>query len=193
MSQYQGVGHPVGEPVLLRALARNWWLLLLRGIAAVVFGIVAIAWPGPTLLTLIIIYGVFALSDGVIAIVAATVGGAPGERWWLALVGLLGIAAGVLTFVWPGITALVLLAVIAGWAVAIGVAQIIGAIRLRKEINNEWLLILSGIISVLFGAGIMVHPGAGALAVVWVIGIYAIIAGALYIGFAFRLKKHSHA
>ena len=193
MSHSQSVGHPVGEPVLLQALARNWWLLLLRGIAAIVFGIIAVAWPGLTLLTLIIVYGVFALSDGVIAIVAAIIGDAPGERWWLALVGILGIVAGVLTFMWPGITALVLLAVIAGWAVAIGVAQIIGAIRLRKEIDNEWLLILSGIISVLFGAGIMVHPGAGALAVVWVIGLYAIVAGVLYIGLALRLKRHVHA
>ena len=113
-------------------------------------------------------------------------------RWWLAIVGLLGIAAGLLTFLMPGLSALVLLFFIAGWAIATGVFQIIGAIRLRKEIDNEWLLILSGVISVLFGIGVMLAPGAGALALVWVIGTYAVITGALLVALAFRLKKHSH-
>jgi uncharacterized membrane protein HdeD (DUF308 family) len=191
MSQAQSVGYPRVTPVLLHALARNWWLLLLRGIAAIVFGILAFAWPGLTLLTLILLYGAFALTDGVIAIIAAITGGAPGGRWWLALVGVLGIAVGVLTFMLPGMTALILLFTMAGWAVAIGVLQIVGAIRLRKEIDNEWFLILSGAISVLFGLAVMFKPGAGALALVWVIGAYAIIAGALYIGLALRLKKRA--
>jgi uncharacterized membrane protein HdeD (DUF308 family) len=195
MSQSQGVGQPVVKPLLLHALARNWWLLLLRGIAAIAFGVIAMAWPALTLLTLtlIIIYGVFALSDGVITIVAAITGGAAGQRWWLALVGILGIAAGVVTFLWPGLTAVLLLFVIAIWAIAIGIAEIVGAIRLRKEIEGEWLLIFSGIISVLFGVGILVHPAAGAVAIVWVIGLYALIVGWLYIAFAFRLGKHAHA
>ena len=149
------------------------------------------AWPGLTLLTLILLYGAFALTDGVIAIIAAITGGAPGGRWWLAIVGILGIAVGALTFMLPGMTALILLLAIAGWAVAIGVLQIIGAIRLRKEIDNEWFLIVSGVISVLFGLALLVNPGAGALALVWMIGIYAIIAGVLYIALAFRLKKHA--
>ena len=126
-----------------------------------------------------------------IAIIAAIKGNAPGGRWWLAIVGIVGIAVGALTLMLPGITALILLYTMAGWAVAIGVFQIIGAIRLRKEIDNEWLLILSGTISVLFGLGVLLNPGAGALAIVWVIGTYAIIAGVLYIGLAFRLKKHA--
>jgi uncharacterized membrane protein HdeD (DUF308 family) len=176
---------------ILRALAKNWWLLLLRGIAAIVFGVLAFAWPGLTLLTLILLYGAYALIDGVIAIVAAITGNAPAGRWWLAIAGILGIAVGALTFMLPGMTALILLFTIAGWAVAIGVLQIIGAIRLRKEIDNEWLLILNGAISVFFGLGVMVYPGAGALALVWVIGTYAIIAGVLYIGLALRLKKHT--
>jgi uncharacterized membrane protein HdeD (DUF308 family) len=178
-------------PVLLHALAKNWWLLLLRGIAAVIFGVLAFAWPGLTLLTLILLYGAYALTDGVIAIIAAITGNAPAGRWWLAIVGILGIAVGALTFMLPGMTALILLYTIAGWAVATGVLQIIGAIRLRKEIDNEWLLILSGAISVLFGLSIVAKPGAGAVALVWVIGTYAIIAGVLYIGLAFRLKKHA--
>jgi uncharacterized membrane protein HdeD (DUF308 family) len=178
---------------MVHELAKNWWLVLLRGIAAIIFGVLAFAWPGLTLLTLILFYGAYALVDGVLAIIAAIAGGAPAPRWWLAIVGVLGILAGILTFLWPGITGLVLLFFIAGWAIAIGVFQIIGAIRLRKEIDNEWLLILSGVISVLFGIGVLLVPGAGALAIVWVIGLYAIVAGVLYIALAFRLKKHVHA
>jgi uncharacterized membrane protein HdeD (DUF308 family) len=178
---------------MVHALARNWWLLLLRGIAAIIFGVLAFAWPGVTLLTLILFYGAFALVDGVLAIIAAITGGAPGPRWWLVIVGLLGIAAGLLTFLMPGLSALVLLFFIAGWAIATGVFQIIGAIQLRKEIDNEWLLILGGIISVLFGIGVMLAPGAGALALIWVIGTYAVIIGVLLVALAFRLKKHVHS
>src|SRR6478736_13863 len=177
---------------MVHALAKNWWLLLLRGVAAIIFGVLAFAWPGVTLLTLILFYGAFALIDGVLAIVAAITGGAPGPRWWLAIVGLLGIAAGLLTFLMPGLTALVLLLFIAGWAIATGVLQIIGAIKLRKEIDNEWLLILGGIISVLFGACMMVAPGAGALALVWVIGAYSVVTGVIFVALAFRLRKHAH-
>ncbi len=178
---------------MVHALARNWWLLLLRGIAAIIFGLLALAWPGLTLLTLILFYGAFALVDGVLAIVAAITGGVPRSRWWLAIVGLLGIAAGLLTFLTPGLTALVLLFFIAGWAIVTGVFEIIGAIKLRKEIDNEWLLILGGIISVLFGVGMMLAPGAGALALVWVIGAYSVVMGVLFVALAFRLKKHTHS
>jgi uncharacterized membrane protein HdeD (DUF308 family) len=178
---------------MVHALAKNWWLLLLRGIAAIIFGLLAFAWPGITLLTLILFYGAFALVDGVLAIIAAITGGAPAPRWWLVIVGLLGIAAGLLTFLMPGLSALVLLFFIAGWAIATGVFQIIGAIQLRKEIDNEWLLIVGGIISVLFGIGVMLAPGAGALALVWVIGTYAVIIGVLLVALAFRLKKHAHS
>jgi uncharacterized membrane protein HdeD (DUF308 family) len=178
---------------MVHALAKNWWLLLLRGIAAIIFGVLAFVWPGLTLLTLILFYGAFALVDGVLAIIAAITGGAPAPRWWLAIVGLLGIAAGLLTFLMPGLSALVLLLFIAGWAIATGVLQIVGAVRLRKEIDNEWLLILTGVISVLFGIGMMLAPGAGALALVWVIGTYAVISGVLLVALAFRLKKHSHS
>jgi uncharacterized membrane protein HdeD (DUF308 family) len=178
---------------MVHALAKNWWLLLLRGIAAIIFGLLAFAWPGLTLLTLILFYGAFALVDGVLAIAAAITGGVPGSRWWLAIVGLLGIAAGLLTFLTPGLTALVLLFFIAGWAIVTGVFEIIGAIKLRKEIDNEWLLILGGIISVLFGVGMMLAPGAGALALVWVIGAYSVVMGVIFVALAFRLKKHTHS
>lgn len=177
---------------MVHALAKNWWILLLRGIAAIMFGLLALAWPGMTLLTLILFYGAYALVDGVLAIVAAIAGGALMPRWWLAIVGLLGIAAGLLTFLMPGLTAIVLLYFIAGWAIATGILQIIGAIRLRKEIDNEWLLILGGIVSVLFGVAMIVAPGAGALALITVIGIYSMIAGALLVALSVRLKNHVH-
>jgi uncharacterized membrane protein HdeD (DUF308 family) len=119
--------------------------------------------------------------------------GGPIPTWWLVVVGLLGIAAGILTFVWPGITALVLILFIGAWALVTGIFEIIGAIRLRKEIDDEWMLILSGVLSVLFGLGVMILPGAGALALIWVIAIYAIIFGVLMIALALRLRKHSHA
>jgi uncharacterized membrane protein HdeD (DUF308 family) len=179
--------------VMVHALAKNWWMLLLRGILAIIFGLLALAWPGLTLLTLIQVYGAFALIDGVLAIIAAITGGAAAPRWWLAVVGLLGIATGLLMFIMPGLTAVVLLYFIAGWAIATGVFQIIGAINLRKEIDNEWFLILGGIVSVLFGVGVIMAPGAGALALLWVIGIYAVFLGVMFIALAFRLKKHAHS
>jgi len=186
------VGRPPGMglgAVMVHALAKNWWMLLLRGIAAIIFGVLAFAWPGMTLLTLIMFYGAYSLVDGVLAIVAAITGGALVPRWWLAVVGLLGIATGLIVFVMPGLTALVLLYFIAGWAIATGVFQIIGAIRLRKEIDDEWYLILGGVVSVLFGIGVMMAPGAGALALLWVIGAYAVVMGVILVALAFRLKK----
>jgi uncharacterized membrane protein HdeD (DUF308 family) len=190
----QAVSAPHPPRPLLHALAKNWWLLLLRGIAAIIFGVLAFIWPGLTLLVLVILYGAYALVDGVLSLAAAVMGrGGPVPTWWLVVVGLLGIAAGILTFVWPGITALVLILFIGAWALVTGIFEIIGAIRLRKEIDDEWMLILSGVLSVLFGLGVMILPGAGALALIWVIAIYAIIFGVLMIALALRLRKHSQA
>jgi uncharacterized membrane protein HdeD (DUF308 family) len=179
--------------LLLHSLGRNWWLVLLRGIAAILFGVLAFIWPGLTLFTLVIFWGAFALVDGVLALAAAVMGGNPMPRWWLAIVGLAGVAVGILTFAWPGITALVLLIFIAAWAIVLGVFEIIGAIRLRKEMEGEWLLILNGALSVLFGLVLLWRPGVGALAVVWIIGAYAILLGVIYIVFALKLRKHAPA
>ena len=136
---------------MLDALARNWGLILLRGILAIIFGVLAFVWPGITLISLVLLYGAFAFMDGILAIAAAVRGGLPAPRWWLALIGIFGIAAGILTVLWPQITALVLLLFIAGWAIATGIMQIIGAIKLREEIDDEWLLIAGGVLSVVFG------------------------------------------
>jgi uncharacterized membrane protein HdeD (DUF308 family) len=178
---------------LVPSLGRNWWLIVLRGIAAILFGILAFIWPGLTLFTLVIFWGAFALVDGVLALAAAVMGGNPAPRWWLAIVGVAGVAAGILTFVWPGITALVLLVFIAAWAIVLGVFEIVGAIRLRKEIEGEWFLILNGVLSVLFGVVLLWRPGVGALAVIWIIGAYAIILGVVYVAFGLKLRKHKPA
>lgn len=176
---------------MLDALARNWGLILLRGILAIIFGVLAFVWPGITLISLVLLYGAFAFTDGILAIAAAVRGGLPAPRWWLALIGVFGVGAGVLTVLWPQITALVLLLFIAGWAIATGVMQIIGAIKLREEIEDEWLLIASGVLSVVFGVLLAMWPGAGALAMILVIGSFAIMFGILEVLFALRLRKHA--
>jgi uncharacterized membrane protein HdeD (DUF308 family) len=176
---------------LLRALGQNWWLFLLRGLAAIAFGILTLIWPGITLLTLLIFFGAYALIDGIFALGAGIFGRQPVmPRWWLIIVGVAGIVAGIGTFVWPGLTAILLLFFIAGWAIVTGIFQIVGAIILHKEIENEWWLVLEGVLSLLFGIAIMVWPGAGALALVWLIGWYAILFGVLAAGFAFTVKKY---
>lgn len=184
---------PFGQPPLLHALVENWWLVVLRGVAAVIFGILAFFWPGITLLTLIFLWGAYAIVDGIFALWAAISGRdelAP--RWWLAIVGIAGVVAGILAFAWPGITAVVLLFFIACWAIAIGVMEIWGAIQLRKEIEGEWMLAIAGVLSIIFGLILLYRPNVGALAVVWIIGWYAILAGASFIALGFRLRSHSH-
>ncbi len=178
---------------LLDQLAKNWGWIALRGAAAVIFGILAFAWPGVTLVVLTLFFGAYAFLDGIFALIAAYKGREGRQAVWpLVLVGLLGIAAGVATFLWPGMTALALLMFIAVWALLVGIFQIVAAIRLRKEIENEWLLGLSGALSVLFGLFMIANPGAGALTVVWIIAIYSIVFGLMLIALGFRLKKLAH-
>jgi uncharacterized membrane protein HdeD (DUF308 family) len=167
--------------------------VLLRGIIAVLFGVLAFGWPGLTFVVLVFLYGVYALADGILALAAAIAGREVLPRWWLAIVGLSGIAAGLATFFWPGVTALVLLLLIGAWTIAHGVMEIIGAIKLRKEIDHEWLLILSGVVSVAFGLIVLVRPEAGALALAWVIAGYAVVFGVLMIALSLRLKKYRFA
>jgi uncharacterized membrane protein HdeD (DUF308 family) len=169
----------------------DWRLLAVRGLAAVVFGVLALLWPLSTLLALIWVFGAYVLVDGIF-ILAALATGAPGtgqRRGFLFLEGLVSIIAGILTFVWPGITALVLLLLIAAWALLTGVLEIATAIRLRREIRNEWLLVLSGVLSVVFAVLLVILPGPGALALVWLIGVYAVVFGVFILALAWRLRK----
>jgi uncharacterized membrane protein HdeD (DUF308 family) len=169
-----------------------WWAILIRGVAAVIFGVLAVVWPAITLLALVILFGAYAIVDGVFSLISA-VRGVPGEsRVWLALTGVLGIVIGVVAFAWPGITELVLLMLIAAWAIVTGVFQIISAVRLRRVIEAEWLFILRGVVAVLFGLVIVARPAAGALAVVWLIGIMALAYGVVLVLVAFQARKMGH-
>jgi uncharacterized membrane protein HdeD (DUF308 family) len=178
---------------LLNALAHGWWLLLLRGIVSILFGVLAFAWPGLTLATLVLLYGAFAFADGIVSLWTAFSGhGKPAPTWWLIVVGLLGIAAGLVTLFYPGLTAVLLVMFIGVWALVHGIFEIIGAIRLRHEIEGEWLLILAGAVSVAFGLFVLMSPGAGALALVWMIATYAILFGILTVAFAIRIRNSTH-
>lgn len=177
-------------PVIdVNTLTRNWWVVLLRGIAGILFGIGTMFAPGISLLVLVLMFGGYALADGILAIVSAIRGGGD-DRWWVLLLqGLAGLGAGVVTLLWPGITALALLYVIAAWALVTGGFELAAAIRLRRAINHEWLLALSGIASIALGVLLMMAPGPGALALVLWIGAYALVSGTLLTVLAFRLRS----
>jgi uncharacterized membrane protein HdeD (DUF308 family) len=170
-------------------LARNWWAVVLRGVAGIIFGIVALVLPVATIAALVLLFGAYALVDGIFNIVAA-VTGRTGERpWWtLLLAGLVGIGAGLATFFLPGLTALTLLYVIAAWAIVIGVLEIAAAVRLRRVITNEWWLGLGGALSIVFGVLIMLAPGAGALVMVLWIGAFAVVYGIALVVLGLRLR-----
>jgi uncharacterized membrane protein HdeD (DUF308 family) len=175
---------------MISTLSRYWWLLGIRGIAAILFGIGAFVWPGITLAVLVLFFGAYALVDGIFAVIAGIAGFREQERWWMmVLQGVAGIIVGVLTLLWPDITALALLYVIAAWSIVTGILEIAAAIRLRKELEGEWLLILAGICSIIFGVLLVILPGPGALALVWLIGSFAFVYGILLLVLAFRLRS----
>lgn len=177
---------------MLRTLSRNWWLLALRGVFAVLFGILAFAWPAITVSALVILFGIYVLADGVISIFTGISDRDTNDRWWVLLLeGVLGITVGIVTFVWPGITAVVLLYLIAAWALVTGIFEIIAAIQLRQEITNEWALGLSGLLSIIFGVLLVVWPATGALALIWLIAAYAIVFGFLMIYLGFQMRGRS--
>lgn len=173
-------------------LARNWWMFLLRGIFALIFGIAALFFPQAAFLSLVLVFGAFALVDGIFAIVAAFTSNAKSENWWwLILEGAFGILIGILTLIQPIAMGQAWLWVIGAWAIVTGIFEIVTAIRLRKEIEGELWLILSGIASVIFGLLVFIFPGSGAFAIGLVVGIYAIIFGITLIALSLRLRSHN--
>jgi uncharacterized membrane protein HdeD (DUF308 family) len=174
---------------MLEMLARNWWVLALRGLAAIIFGILALIWPELTILSLILVFGAYVLIDGIFAVITGIRSYGENRRWWASLLeGIAGIIVGILAFVWPDVTGLVLLYFIAAWAIVTGIFEIVAAIQLRRAITGEWLMILGGILSIVFGIVLVLFPEAGALGLIWVIGGYAIVFGLLFIFLAFRLR-----
>jgi uncharacterized membrane protein HdeD (DUF308 family) len=175
--------------------ARNWWIVGLRGLGAILFGVTAILWPVITLVVLVTIFGVYVIVDGLFTIVIG-IWGRKEDRsnsWLMVLDGIVRIVAGVIVVVLPGITSVAFVFVLAIWAVISGLLEIIMAIRLRKEIEGEWALVLSGFLSMLFGAILFIRPAAGALGGVFLIGFYAILFGILLIVFAFQMRKRKNA
>ena len=173
--------------------ARNWGWLALRGVIAILFGALTLTNPAISLAALVFLFGGFAIADGVFTIASAIVDRRGEPHWGSLLVsGILSLCIGVATFVMPGLTAMVLLFLIAAWAIVTGIARIATAIRLRKVISGEWVLVLVGLLSIVLGVLLIAFPGAGALAVVTWIGAYAVVIGILEIVLAFRLRKWSH-
>lgn len=170
-------------------LAHTWWLLALRGVVAILFGILAFLWPGVAWIVVVASFAAFATMDGIFSLVAAFSGHGRRNWWALGLEGVIGLSIGVITLVWPQVTQLALLYLIAFWAITTGVLEVLAAIRLREEITGEWLLALSGILSVVFGMALVLLPGPGALAVAWLIGCFAIAEGVVLLVLAYRLRE----
>jgi len=170
-------------------MKRVWWAIVLRGALAIVFGLVALFYTGATLRALVYVFGVFALLNGLFAIVAAARAGEAHLRWgWLATAGVAGVAAGVVSFVWPGVTALVFVFLVAAWAIVNGVAEIAFALQWPDTLAHPWLAAFSGALSVLFGILLAVWPRSGETTLTWLIGIYAIIYGATLLYYGYRLR-----
>jgi uncharacterized membrane protein HdeD (DUF308 family) len=185
------MGYTQPQPTLPMA-SGNWWAQLLRGIAAVLFGLAALLWPGMTLLVLLVIFALYALVDGLFAIVAG-IRDTGGRRWLLLAEGVLGLLAGLVVLFWPGTTALVLVYVISAWAIFTGLLKVIMSISFRRQVENWWLMGLGGALSVIFGGILGFLPGAGLLTLVWLVGIYALILGVALIALGFLDRGHPQA
>jgi len=178
------------ERRLAAILTRGWWRLLVRGLVAIAFGVFTWLRPGLSLAALVLVFGIYCTADGILGIWTAIAGRNDNDYWWvLLLAGIVGVGVGAVTFAAPGLTAVALLVYIAVWALVKGVLEIATAIRLRKEIKGEWLLVVGGAASVAFGALLLARPGAGVLAVLWLIAAYAVVFGVLLVLLAFRARR----
>ena len=176
--------------MLLQTLKRNWWVPVLRGVAAIIFGIIAFTHPVMAAVTLVWFFGAWVLIDGIFRIIGAIRHRDSDSDWGFNLIiGILGVIVGLLTFHAPGVTALALVVYIAAWALMIGATEIALAIKMRREIKGEWFLILMGLASIIFAALLLWNPLAGAAALIWIIAWYAMIMGVLAIIFGFRLRS----
>jgi len=179
---------------MIDVLARNWWALLIRGIVAILFGVFALIWPVAAGAALVILFGAYAFVDGIFAIVSAVRAAEAHERWGAFLFeGIVGLIVAAIVFFEPRAAAIGLYITIAIWAVLTGIFEIIAAVQLRKVLPNDWLLMLGGIASILFGILMVIYPLAGALTVIWLIGAYAVVFGVIMVGFAFRLRSRAAA
>jgi len=175
---------------MLRSACNRWWVLFLKGLCAIALGVSAIAWPGITLLSLVFLFGTFTIIDGAAAVVLGFRGEENGTVWWtLVLMGILAIVAGIFAFAFPAVAAQWLVALIAATAIVRGVFEIIAAVRLRKELDDEWILAFSGLMSMLFGGLILYQPGSGALAIVLLIGAYMLAIGVFAVALSLRLRR----
>jgi uncharacterized membrane protein HdeD (DUF308 family) len=175
---------------MLDLFARNWWLIAIRGIAALAFGILAIVWPGPTLVVLVALFGAYALVDG-LSLLWSLLRGEPDARrnaWAVAIMGVLGVVAAIVTFFLPGLTAITLVYVIGFWAILMGIFEIAAAIRLRREISGELWMAIGGVLAILFGLYLVVFPGSGIISLVFVVGFWAILFGISSLVLAWRLR-----
>jgi uncharacterized membrane protein HdeD (DUF308 family) len=175
-------------------LTRSWWLLALQGVVAIAFGVLAILWPGITLLWLVALFAAYALVQGGAAIFASIRGRRSDSKWWVVLLlGIVSVAAGVLAIFYPAITALMLILLMGANALVTGALQLVVAVLLRRQITHEWLLVASGVISIVFGALVMLFPAGGALAMVWLVSFYAVLTGVLLLALAFRARSWRNA
>ncbi|HEY9085555.1 MAG TPA: DUF308 domain-containing protein [Candidatus Tyrphobacter sp.] len=175
--------------MMIEVLKRNWWALAIRGVLGVVFGVLVLFFPAAAVIVLVVLFGAYAAVDGLFAIVSALLAAKAHERWWpFVLEGIVGLGIGAVTFYRPGMTAFALYLLIASWAVATGILEIVAAIRVRATIANEVMLLVSGIASILFGALMVIFPMVGWLAIAWLIGFYAILFGMLMIAFSLRVR-----
>lgn len=181
-------------PTLARHLSGYWWVLLLRGLFSIAFGVMAFGWPGLTLASLVLLFGAFCLADGLIGLWSAIRGRRDNDRWWaLLLWALVSIVAGALVVTNLALAAMAIVIYIAAWAILTGIFQIVTAVRLRKDIEGEWLLGAAGLLSIVVGGLMIAQPGAGALSLVWLIGGFAFVLGVLLVALAFRVRRFRDA
>jgi uncharacterized membrane protein HdeD (DUF308 family) len=174
-------------------LAQNWWAFVLRGVLAVIFGVLAYMWPGITVASFVLVFGAYSLLDGISSLAAAFRPPPGASRAWLIIGGILGVLAALVVFMMPGLTAVILFYVVAAWAIATGVSRILAAIELRKVIDGEWLLALSGVLAIALGALMLARPAAGLLGLIWAIAMYAIVTGIMLVVLGVQLRSWSKA